>query len=231
MIDLFKVKELSEEETEFLKYVNPFWESSLNKKIKKLNRWLLKFSSNNDSFKLPLFYRHYDLINISKSLNNYRMFLSKKYELIKLSMRTLRKFNPFVHDFANCQGILSGIIAIIEYYQYILNNDISNKKDFSIELINNKIESYFINFKSKILSSFNQEQYIVDTLNTFLKPKKNITDTNNIVSLIFKYIRVMFKKKKITEDKFIAFSLDTIKYISYVNSISFIYEKFNNNIY
>lgn len=230
MINNFKLKTLNDNDIENLKHLNPYWEKQLNKMITKLNRWLLKFSKNESQFGIKRIYTFEKYKELFQETINYKNFLNQKYKLIKSSVRTLNKFSKLIFDYVSTIGVLKSIEIMISYFETIDKKDVGDKKKLAFDLLNNQIEEYFNIYKATVISIHNQDEYLELTFKKLLRPDKMIIDINPILTLAGNYSKMLFKKKKITEEEFLNTAIESIELVAMVSGMAYFYQRFTSNI-
>lgn len=230
MFSNFKTNGFTEHDANNLKHVNPFWEKALNKIIKTLNKYSRKFNADQKAFHIEYAssYSKYD--ELFKSINNYQNFIGQKYELIRSSPRSARKFSSFFNNYSLALGILSGIKQISLYYDKIEIEDIANKKQLAISIVNDTILSTLDKYKAKVNAIIKEDQFLQMIYKRIVVPNNTIMIISLVITEINTYARMLFKKKKITEQDFIDLGLWTYQTMSFVNSISWIFARITNGL-
>ncbi|ARU91639.1 hypothetical protein SCLARK_001059 [Spiroplasma clarkii] len=231
MINLFKPFEPSLVNLTDLKNVNPFWSKSLKQRVSKLNKWLVKFSGNSQNFEIKSFTNYEEYPNLFKQVDHFKSFLNQKYSLIKTSTKMLSKFQKLIDNYCATLGIIKAIEIICNYYQSINYENISHKKLFIIDTSNEIIEKYLQSFRKKLETVLKKDKYIDLCFNNIVCTDSSLTNTFVFVGLTLKYVSILFKKKKLSEEDFIGLNAAMIEYYAFINDFSQVMNTFINSVY
>ncbi|WP_339021698.1 hypothetical protein [Spiroplasma endosymbiont of Atherix ibis] len=231
MINNFKPFKISENDINNLKNVNPYWDRNVNKNVKKLRIWLIKFNKNMESFKIEYTNDYNKYIVFFQQIENYLNFYNQKFKLINTNLRLLSKFHKLIVDYVSILGWAKSIELICNYFSDIEKKDISKKQKYGLELINNCIIKYFEIYKKEIVKIVKKDEYIDLLWEKIFLNKETITIIDFIAREIMKYCKMLKKKNKITEKNFIDVSVLSIEIIVFTNTIIQYYSRFLSNVY
>ncbi|AGR41080.1 hypothetical protein [Spiroplasma taiwanense] len=231
MIRNYKSFNISKEDIQNLKNINPFWNKNVNKLIKKLKNWLIKFKKNPEDFKInfPVNYDQYN--QLFKEIDNWIHFYNQKINLIKSNIKILRKFYKLIGDYVSLLGWTNFIEFICSFLNDIQKKEISNKKEYALLLLNSIIFKNFEIYKKEIFNILKEDDYIKILFERVFIPKNFILRIDIVCRNILKYAKILKKKNKITEDEFIGISVSTIELIIFALSFSNFGSIFFESIY
>ncbi|WP_338970791.1 hypothetical protein [Spiroplasma endosymbiont of Labia minor] len=229
-MDIFHhFKKLNQDDTNYLKRINPFWTKQMNKWIVKLKKFTLKFSDGFNYFAE----NNYTIDNYAKlipQIENYKNFLNKKRAIFATNLKILKKFEaPLIY-----YGNLIGFCVVVEYFIDVLKDidktEIKNKQLYAIQKINEIIKDETNRLFKIINKKLSDDEYITMIKENIKYEQLTISNTIPNIIMMFKYINKLFKYKKINESDLLEFITYGIVYNSIINVINYMAPRFINSL-
>ncbi|WP_026389774.1 hypothetical protein [[Acholeplasma] multilocale] len=226
MIEIFKLRELSEKDLKQLNHVNPWWTKNLNKIIKKNKVWISKFNTNPNDF-IPfdtIEQTSYD--KLFRAVNNYLNFFKPKLTKIITDDKLFRKFDRMFTDYMSLVGFCMAIDQIIEYYNTIDSNDVDNKHVTAMQLGNKTISVKYTRFKNEIYKVIKEKDILDEIFANEVHNDKQLFESNVFVHTLMKFAAKLMKAGKLEKPDYLK-----VVYLCYVNlgfnqSFNFLYNQF-----
>ncbi|AUM62617.1 hypothetical protein [Spiroplasma monobiae] len=231
MISTFKPFKLNEKDIKNLKNVTPYWNKNIEKNVKKLNSWLIKFNKKPGDFKLNYVYSFDHYKEFFQQIDNYTNFYNQKFKLIKTNARLLSKFHKLIVDYVSLLGWTKSIELICSFFDSIESKDIAKKQEFALLATNETIIKYFNLYKNDVLKILKDDEYIELLSEKVFSSKESITTVNLIVREIMKYAKLLKRKNKISEQDLVDINIYSIEIIVFTGSIIQNHTRFLKNIY
>lgn len=217
MINSFKPFVIDANDIINLKNINPFWNKELQKKIKKLNKWLIKFNKKSLDFGIEFTSNYDQYQKMITQIDHYKSFVNQKYDLIKSAPKILAKFQKLIHDYCATLGIIKAIELFCSYYKFLETNDVESRKYFMIDLANQIIKNFLKILKSDITKIFGQDSYVDLCFDNIVQTDRELINSFVFLNNILKYSGMLYKKKRLTEKEFINVNAVLVEYYAFIN--------------
>lgn len=235
MIQFYKLKEDNQQVWNHLNKVTPWWNKTINRKIRKAKRIALKFGLNPNDFIKFNSIEETNFIDLTKGINNYLNFYIPKLKIIVSNRDAFKKFDGSIINYMTLNGNVSAIQTIAQFYDSISNNEvILLTKNNALNFCNHMMAGKWNRYKKEIISTFGGNEEIKNnlkkTFDEIIEFKKEIFDTRVIISWIVKYASRLFKANEITEKQFLNVMYLSYLELSYIEGFIDVYKKFIENL-
>ncbi|AXK51129.1 hypothetical protein [Spiroplasma alleghenense] len=199
MINFAKPDNLTKNEADKLVHLIPYWEKAGILVSKKLNKWLIKFASEGKGYLKTIDINGDVTEQIFYNAINFANFYNIKINKIKANPKILKKFSKMIVQTTELMAICQAIKIITEFYSIIEKETVSEKRNLAISLLNDKNFKIFEQSKSEIMSQIGDDEYLDITFKEAAMFDGRIFESKNITFKVLSYLRLLSKKKKISE--------------------------------
>ncbi|AKU79620.1 hypothetical protein [Spiroplasma turonicum] len=230
MIQYLKPFKINKNDIENIKNVRPFWDKEINKKVKNLKKWLLRFQKTDANFKLNMPHDYNDYINFFSEILSYNNFINQKTKQIKTSIKIYSKFYKMYLDYSFLLGWTKFIETLSIYYNNLKNEDVSNLAIHYLKLTNETLYKFLDIYKKEINKIIPEDEYINLLLDDIVINDKEILVVNEALDKIVKYVKLLYRKKKVDEKTLLKVSSSTLELVYFNYSYSLYSYKLLKNL-
>ncbi|QGS51901.1 hypothetical protein [Spiroplasma tabanidicola] len=230
MISYFKCFKINEDNVTDLKDLNPFWKSKVNKIIKRLKVWLIKFNKSDVGFEINTSKLIDDYPELFQNINNFKNFFNQKYKIIKVDIKLLKKFEKMIVQYCQLLGIINSIETMCIYFSNLKILEVKNRKEYALKLANDNILRFYNIFQNELKNIYKDDKYLELIWSDFIIPKSSIINLNKVLILTFQYTKKLSKKKKLNKENYTIVSKNTTEFYSFINGYSEIITRFIQNL-
>ncbi|WP_338973000.1 hypothetical protein [Spiroplasma endosymbiont of Panorpa germanica] len=203
MINFVKPEILSQNEKQKLVHLAPYWEKDVTRISKKLNKWLFKFSAEGKGYLKPINPEENITDQLFYNGVNFSNFYNIKINKIKSNPKVLRKFSKMIAQTTELLALCHAVKIIADFYIKIEKSEVAKKRDLVIEMLNDKNYKVFQACKTEIMANIQDDEYIEIVYKKAIIIEGKIFDSSKITMEILSYLKLLFKKKKMSESNMI----------------------------